>query len=259
LGAIATLTAVVGLGLVAGSGAAASGAPSNTSPPKITGTVQVGKTLTADPGTWSGTTPITYTYAWQRCDANGGACTAIAGANAQSYKLTTEDVGHTIRVQVAAKNQAGTMTATSVPTAVVAPATPAGPEGQIKLPNGVISIPATSVTAPQRLVVDRVSFSPNPIRTGTRTIAIRVHVSDTRGMAVRGALVFVRSTPLVMTTGGEQTTQTDGWVTVRQVQRLAFVHKRGFNLQFFVRARKSGDDPLAGVSTRRLVQVATAR
>jgi hypothetical protein len=92
-----------------------------------------------------------------------------------------------------------------------------------------------------------------------RTITVRVHVSDTRGFAVRGALVFVRSTPLVTTTGGERETETDGWVTIRQTQRLAFPHRGGFNVQFFVRARKAGDDPLAGVSTRRLAQVATSR
>jgi hypothetical protein len=104
-----------------------------------------------------------------------------------------------------------------------------------------------------------VQFSPNPVRPGNRSITIRVHVSDTRGFVVRGALVFVRSTPLVTTSGGEQETQQDGWATVRQVQRLPFVHKRGFNLQFFARARKAGDNPLAGVSVRRLVQARTAR
>lgn len=234
-------------------------APASTAPPTISGTAQEGQTLTAANSTWTGTTPITYAYEWQRCDASGAACAAVAGATSQTYKLVSADVGHTMRVVVKATNQAGSGSATSVPTAVVAPATAPGPEGQIKLPTGVTSIPATSVELPARLLIDRIQFTPNPVRLGDRAISIRVHVSDTRGFAVRGAMVFVRSTPLVTTTGGEQETATDGWVTIRQVQRLAFPHRRGFNVQFFVRARKAGDNVLAGVSTRRLAQVATAR
>ncbi len=44
-------------------------APANTVLPSISGTVQVGQTLTASAGTWTGTAPITYTYQWQRCNA----------------------------------------------------------------------------------------------------------------------------------------------------------------------------------------------
>jgi len=233
--------------------------PANTGPPTISGRPEQGQTLTASTGTWTGTAPIAYAYKWQRCDANGANCTDIAEATSQQYKAASADVGHTLRAAVKASNQAGSGTATSVPTAVVAPQAPTGPEGQVKLPSGLTSIPAGSVSLPARLIVDRARFSPSPVRMANRTITVRVHVSDTRGFAVRGALVFVRSTPLVTTTGGERETETDGWVTIRQTQRLAFPHRGGFNVQFFVRARKAGDDPLAGVSTRRLAQVATSR
>jgi hypothetical protein len=237
-------------------------APASTAAPTISGTPKEGQTLTASNGTWSGTTPMTFTYQWQRCDANGANCADIANATSSTYTLTSADVGNTVRVSVKATNAAGNTSATSVRSAAIQPATPApapGPAGQIKLPNGLTSIPATSVSLPERLIVDRVQFSPRPIRAGDRSITVRVHVIDTRGFVVRGALVFVRSTPLVTTSGGEQETQTDGWATVHQVQRLRFRHQHGYPLQFFARARKSGDSVLAGVSTRRLVQVQTAR
>src|SRR4051794_11797008 len=46
--------------------------PSNTATPTISGTPQDLQTLTAAPGTWAGTTPITYAYQWQQCSS--GTC-----------------------------------------------------------------------------------------------------------------------------------------------------------------------------------------
>ena len=43
----------------------------NTVAPAITGIAQVGQTLTANPGTWTGTAPITYPYAWTGGGAGG--------------------------------------------------------------------------------------------------------------------------------------------------------------------------------------------
>jgi PKD repeat protein len=96
-------------------------APSNTSPPTIAGTALEGQTLTADPGSWSGTEPIGYGYQWQRCDSGGGSCGGISGATAISYVLRSADVGSTIRVQVTATNAAGSATASSAETSIVAP------------------------------------------------------------------------------------------------------------------------------------------
>jgi fibronectin type 3 domain-containing protein len=93
--------------------------PSNTSPPTISGTAQVGQTLSADPGQWSGTSPITHTYQWRSCDQTGEICSDIFGATAQTYTLTVLDLGNTVRIAVTASNSAGSSSATSVATAVV--------------------------------------------------------------------------------------------------------------------------------------------
>jgi hypothetical protein len=93
--------------------------PTNTSPPTISGSAQQGQTLTADPGTWSGTQPIGYAYQWRRCDSAGASCADIAGATATTYALVAADVGARLRVAVTASNVAGSASATSDATSVV--------------------------------------------------------------------------------------------------------------------------------------------
>src|SRR3954471_13744785 len=89
--------------------------------PQISGTLQVGQTLTASTGTWSGN-PSVYAYVWRRCDATGAACATIVNATTGTYALTPGDLGSTISVEVTATNAAGPQAATSTPSAAVAPA-----------------------------------------------------------------------------------------------------------------------------------------
>src|SRR5207253_10986216 len=107
-----------------GSGGAPPVPPANTALPTIGGTPSDGATLTASPGTWSGTAPISYTYQWQRC---GGAC-ANVGTGA-TYILGAADVGSTVKVAVTATNAAGSATATSAAVTVAGapPANTAAP------------------------------------------------------------------------------------------------------------------------------------
>lgn len=241
-----------------------SGPPRNTAEPSIGGTTTQGQTLTASGGSWVGAAPITFAYQWVRCAADGGRadgsnCPAISGATSTRYVLTAADVGQRLRVRVTGRNASGALTVASNATAQVAASGPALPPGAVRLPNGKYSIPASSVALPARLIVDAVSFNPNPVRSRRTTIELRVHVVDTRGFVVRDALVFGRSTPILTSAAGEQRTATDGWATLRMAPRADFPLRRGYSVQFFVRARKQGDNLLAGVSARRLVQVRTAR
>ena len=73
-----------------------------TAQPTLAGTAAAGQALTVAPGTWSGTPPTAFTYAWLRCNANGRLCVPIAGATAASYTLTADDSSHTIVATVAA-------------------------------------------------------------------------------------------------------------------------------------------------------------
>ena len=241
-----------------------SGSAKNTKEPSISGTAQQGQTLTANGGSWSGASPITLTYQWVRCGADGGKpdasnCATIAGATSTTYALGASDVGQRLRAKVTGRNSQGSATAASNATGTVQGTGPALPAGAIKLPNGKYSVPASSVSLPARLVIDGISFQPSPVRSRQGTIQLRVHVVDTRGYVVRDVLVFGRSTPLVTSAAGEQRTGQDGWATLRMTPQRDFPLRRSYSVQFFVRARKQGDTLLAGVSTRRLVQVRTAR
>jgi glucose/arabinose dehydrogenase len=94
-------------------------APTNTTLPRISGQAKEASTLTADPGTWSGTKPITFLFQWLRCDKFGGNCIDIAGATANTYVPTSSDVSFRIKVRVTGTNAVGSSSAVSAATAQV--------------------------------------------------------------------------------------------------------------------------------------------
>jgi hypothetical protein len=235
--------------------------PVNTRPPTATGSYVQGQVLRASPGTWTGAAPITFAFRWLRCNANGSGCATIVAATDNSYFIRNTDVGSTLRVQVTARNSLGSATAVSGPTRVIVapgPPPPPPPGGVITLPNGERSIPVTSVPANHRLVVDRVLFTPNPVRSRNTIISMRIKIKDTRGYVVRDALVFARSTPLVTVVPAISRTGQDGWIRYDVRPEADFPIRRGYSVQFFVKAYRQGDPPLAGVAGYRLVQVRTA-
>jgi hypothetical protein len=233
-----------------------SGAPASSSAPTISGSPLVGSTLSGSTGSWVGDEPITYSYRWLRCDAAGNACKELSGKTTSSYKVVQADVGNTLRLRVIAKNSRGQSDAFSNATDVVKDS--GGGQGIITLPNGEKSVDVKDVPKGERLIVETVQFNPNPVRSRTSPIEVRIKVEDTRNYVVRAAYVFFRSTPILSSTPTDAQTATDGWITYSIQPRSDFPLKTGYSVQFFVKAYRKGDPTLAGIAGSRLVQVATA-
>ena len=258
-GAVASVVFAAGAGFVVneGSAAGAAQAPGNTEPPQISGTPQVGSTLTATEGRWS-RNPTDINLQWRRCDENGGSCSNISGAEGKTYVLKAVDAGNTIRVTATARNADGTATATSVPTAVIKPAatTPPPPAGSGCQGAGA-TVQISGLAPPERLNVDRASSTPAVVGGSTQRVSLRVRISACNGKPVQGALVYVTAVPYNMfSVPPEATTGADG------VAQLSMNRLRGYPatprqqlLVFFIRARKQGESLLGGISSRRLVSI----
>jgi hypothetical protein len=238
-------------------------APTNTSPPAISGTAQVGSTLTADHGNWNGATPISYQFQWRRCDANGGSCSDISGQTGKNYVLKSVDLNNTLRVRVTALNADGSSGATSVPTAAVTAATAATTTTTSTPATGCptaasgAAVAVADVTSPSRLQVTSFAPTPGVIVGTTSSFTVQVKVADTCGQPVSGALVYATAVPFrQVTIPAEQATGSDGSVT------LTFSRLSGFPatpkqqlMVMYIRARKPGDNVLAGITTGRLVSI----
>jgi dipeptidyl aminopeptidase/acylaminoacyl peptidase len=118
-------TAVVSAGNVA-----AATKPNNTRVPVITGVTAKGKRLSASAGTWTGTTPMTFSYQWQRCPRTTLDCKPIALATRSTYVAVQADLNNRLRVLVTAGNAAGSTSATTAPTKVITLKAPAAPKGK---------------------------------------------------------------------------------------------------------------------------------
>jgi hypothetical protein len=91
--------------------------PAVTKAPRISGRARVGKKLSGSHGSW--TSSPTYRYQWLRCNARGKSCSTIRAATHATYKLTSRDAGHRLRLRITAVNAAGSKTAISSATAPV--------------------------------------------------------------------------------------------------------------------------------------------
>ena len=103
-------------------------APTATRMPTISGTVRVGRALTAKAGSWTPSSGITYMYQWYRCStsttarvgAPGDGCVAIGAATTSTkYTVQSADVGHYLLALITATNSGGSSTAISATTSLV--------------------------------------------------------------------------------------------------------------------------------------------
>jgi hypothetical protein len=148
-------------------------------------------------------------------------------------------------VKVTASNSHGATLATTAETTLIAPA---------KATGGGKAISVVQVSLPNRLIIDNLRFTPNPLRSRGAYVR-RFHVSDTRGFSIQGAMVYAIGLPYSwLRSAPEATTDATGWASISMQPSASMPLNRGA-LVIFLRARKPGDNLLAGVSTRRLVQV----
>jgi hypothetical protein len=152
---------------------------------------------------------------------------------------------------------------TTVALAVVAAAGMAAPSGVSATPNGcpvdksTKPAPIAQLSPPARLQVEKFDVLSGPINEQTDTFTLKVRIGSTCSRDVIGASVYVTAVPYnQFTIPEEELTGNDGNAT------LVFRRDANFpasdlqqQLTLFIRATKPGEDPLAGISTRRLVAV----
>ena len=168
-----------------------------TGAPTITGTAQVGQTLTAvTTGIMDadGLTSPTYTYQWIRVD---GTEADIAGENSSTYILVDADLGTTLKVRVTFADDLGhTETLTSAATATVG-AVATGPPTVTDV--AVTSTPASGTTyyLADEVIEFTVTFSAPVTVTATPKFAFRLGAATRQAAYASGsdsaALVFART------------------------------------------------------------------
>jgi hypothetical protein len=270
LGLAAAAACLIAFGVMPGAlTAATSSVPTNTSSPTVSGTPVKGDTLTANPGTWGGTRPITFSYRWQRCNSSGGDCAGPV-ATGVSFLLGSDSVGNTFRVRVTASNPDGsdsvfsgvtsviTAPTSTTPTTTTAPTTTATTPASPPAANGCAasgsSIPVGDVSLPAQLSIDGSQISPSTVTYGTRTLTVRIHVTACGG-SVSGALVYATAVPYgQFDVPNEQPTGSDGWATLQFNAQPGFpVSSKQQLLVVFVRATAPGASVIGGISARLLI------
>ncbi len=140
--------------------AAAHATPVNTTPPSISAPVsQVGAPFSVDPGTWTGSGPLSYRYLWSRCvGPNPADCSRPASVDDGDYYVPpTGTVRVYVTVSVADSTNSGTMV--NVNSGLIV-AQDADAAGTTTLPVPFITPSSTGQTAGTVFTANRGSWSP---------------------------------------------------------------------------------------------------
>jgi hypothetical protein len=117
--------------------------------------------------------------------------------------------------------------------------------------------PIAQLSPPARLQIAAFDVLSGPVNEGTDSFTLKVRIGSTCSRDVIGASVYVTAVPYnQFSIPAEELTGNDGTAI------LVFRRDANFpasdqqqQLTLFIRATKPGEDPLAGISSRRLVAV----
>jgi hypothetical protein len=172
------------------------------------------------------------------------------GRDAQTTTASTTHTTTTSTTTTSTTHETTTATTTASTTTSTTPETGCPPAA----PGATVSV--DDVHPPARLQVASFVTMPRVIPGSFSFFHAEAKITDTCGQPVQGAFVYVTAVPYNQITIHEGTSGSDGTVP------LTFTRLRGFPaathqglMVFFVRAVRSGDNLLAGISTRRLVSV----
>jgi Glycoside hydrolase family 44 len=169
-------------------GAAPAQKPVIKTAPVVSGATTVGSTLTATDGIWDNV-PTAFARTWQRCAA--ASCQPIAGATANSYVVTTQDLQRAIKFSVTATNAAGSASAESALTAVVTPALVKPTAANTGVPTGVRTtnysgtttistagavIDAKKITSPLYITANNVTIKRSKVQLGPSSCCAAIQV-----------------------------------------------------------------------------------
>src|SRR5678815_226731 len=117
--------------------------------------------------------------------------------------------------------------------------------------------PIAELTPPARLQIAAFDVLSGQINEQTDTFTLKVRVGSTCSVNIKGASVYVTAVPYnQFTIPAEELTGDEGTATLVFRRDANFpASDKQQQLTLFIRATKPGEDPLAGVSTRRLVAV----
>jgi len=135
-------------------------APANTALPTIAGSPAVNQSLSATPGTWSGSPSPRLSYQWVSCTNNTStdSCTNIEGATRTSIRLSANEIGRYIRIKETGTNS---ITATAAFSAASAPV------GSAPVASGNLSITGTASVGSTLTQVNELTWSGFPVPTIT--------------------------------------------------------------------------------------------
>ncbi len=168
------------------------------SAPSIAGVLQLGQTLRAEPGIWSGAGALYYTYQWESCSATGSECAPIEGASEPEYVLGKGDLGTTVRVKVTVTNPSGSQTRYSAATAKI-------PGGEITVEEAVATAervdpamlaPSTQATIEEQTVTPALTDGEQAISTAATLTPASVSKETPGEVAVETVAGEISFTPL---------------------------------------------------------------